>query len=171
MLSGNVHSACQGVLVARGDLASDPQQHPRQGLGNNLMQIAPVQMWGPGNHTRLDHVIVVLPHPEATAGVLNPGHEINTHFATSTLSRSRDQGGAADGDIGFRHHGWLHNRRHVYLAREVPCRGTPRHSRRSFAGKDMEYTKVPSRVGKPVDFLCRTGSVKTKPFSWRDLFL
>jgi NitT/TauT family transport system substrate-binding protein len=39
-----------------------------------------------------------------------------------------------------------------------------------FSGKDMEYTKVPSRVGKPVDFLYRTGLVKTKALSWRDLF-
>jgi spermidine/putrescine-binding protein len=40
----------------------------------------------------------------------------------------------------------------------------------SFSGKDMEYTKVPSRVGKLVDFLYRTGSVKTQANSWRDLF-
>ena len=135
-----------------------------------MMQIAAEQMCGPGNYTRLDHVIVALPHPEATAGVLNLGHEINTHFATSTLSRSRDEGRAADGDVGFRHHGWPHNRRYVYLAREVQKKLTDAELTESFAGKDMDYTKVPSRVGKPVDFLNRTGSVKAKPLSWRDLF-
>jgi NitT/TauT family transport system substrate-binding protein len=40
----------------------------------------------------------------------------------------------------------------------------------SFSGKDMEYTKVPSRVGKLVDFLYRVGSVKNKADSWKDLF-
>jgi len=33
----------------------------------------------------------------------------------------------------------------------------------SFSGKDMEYPNVPSRVGRLVDFLYRTGSVKAKP--------
>ena len=40
----------------------------------------------------------------------------------------------------------------------------------SFSGKDMEYTKVPSRLGKMVDFMYRTGSIKTKADSWKDLF-
>ncbi|MBS0242412.1 MAG: ABC transporter substrate-binding protein, partial [Proteobacteria bacterium] len=39
-----------------------------------------------------------------------------------------------------------------------------------FASKDMEYTKVPSRVGKMVEFMQSIGIVKSKPESWKDLF-
>jgi len=48
-----------------------------------MMHMACEQQWGKGNHTKLDHIIVALPHPEALAAVTNPGHEITTHFATS----------------------------------------------------------------------------------------
>ena len=47
-----------------------------------MLQMVAEQMWGPGNHRKLDHIIVALPHPEAVAAVLNPGHEVNAHFAT-----------------------------------------------------------------------------------------
>jgi len=36
-----------------------------------------------GNHARLDHITVALPHPQALAAVLSPVHEINTHFVAS----------------------------------------------------------------------------------------
>lgn len=48
-----------------------------------MMHIASEQLWGKGNHTQLDHIIVAIPHPESLAAVLRPGHEIETHFATS----------------------------------------------------------------------------------------
>jgi hypothetical protein len=38
----------------------------------------------------------------------------------------------------------------------------------SFSGKNIEFTKVPSRVGKMVEFLHSIGSVKNKPASWKD---
>jgi NitT/TauT family transport system substrate-binding protein len=53
-----------------------------------MMQIAAEQMWGPGNHTKLDHILVALPHPEVAAAVLT-GHEINPHFATSSFHEAR----------------------------------------------------------------------------------
>ncbi len=40
----------------------------------------------------------------------------------------------------------------------------------SFSGKDMEYTKVPSRVGRLVDFLHGISAVRNRPASWKDLF-
>ena len=40
----------------------------------------------------------------------------------------------------------------------------------SFSSADMEYTKVPSRVGKLLDFMHATALVKNKPASWKDLF-
>ena len=58
-----------------------------------MMHIAAEKTWGKGNHTKLDHIIVALPHPEAAAAVLNPGHEINTHFATSPFHETEMKGG------------------------------------------------------------------------------
>ena len=40
----------------------------------------------------------------------------------------------------------------------------------SFSSKDLEFTKVPSRLGKMLDFMYRIGSMKNKPASWKDLF-
>lgn len=48
-----------------------------------MMHMACEQQWGKGNHTKLDHIIVAVPHPEALAAVTSPKHEIGTHFATS----------------------------------------------------------------------------------------
>ncbi|MFM9848383.1 MAG: ABC transporter substrate-binding protein [Hyphomicrobiaceae bacterium] len=42
--------------------------------------------WGPENYTKLDHIIVSLPHPDALAAVMSPVSEIQTHFATSPFS-------------------------------------------------------------------------------------
>jgi NitT/TauT family transport system substrate-binding protein len=38
------------------------------------------------------------------------------------------------------------------------------------SSKDMEYTKVPRRFGALIEFMYRTGYVKNKPASWKDLF-
>ena len=35
---------------------------------------------------------------------------------------------------------------------------------------DLEFTKVPSRVGTLVDFMHQTGTLKTKASSWKDLY-
>ena len=66
-----------------------------------MMHIAAEQLWGQGNHTKLDHIIVALPHPEAVAAVLNPGHEINTHFATSPFHEAEMKGGLRTVTTGF----------------------------------------------------------------------
>ena len=58
-----------------------------------MMHIASEQLWGKGNHTKLDHIIVALPHPESLAAVLRPGHEIETHFATSPFHELEMKGG------------------------------------------------------------------------------
>jgi NitT/TauT family transport system substrate-binding protein len=36
--------------------------------------------------------------------------------------------------------------------------------------KDLEFTKVPSNVGKMLDFMHRVGLIKTKAESWKDLY-
>ena len=58
-----------------------------------MMHIAAEQLWGQGNHAKLDHIIVGLPHPEAMAAVLKSGHEVNTHFATSPFHEAEMKGG------------------------------------------------------------------------------
>ncbi len=46
-----------------------------------MMGIALEQAYGPGQHGRLDSNQVQIGHPEAVAALLNPQHEINTHFS------------------------------------------------------------------------------------------
>jgi len=46
-----------------------------------MMGIALEQAYGPGQHGRLDNNQVQIGHPEAVAALLNPQHEINTHFS------------------------------------------------------------------------------------------
>ena len=58
-----------------------------------MMHMAADKIWGAGNHAKLDHLIVPLPHPEAMASVLNPGSEINTHFATSPFHEAEAKAG------------------------------------------------------------------------------
>jgi sulfonate transport system substrate-binding protein len=46
-----------------------------------MMGIALEQAFGPGQHGRLDSNQVQLGHPEALAALLNPQHEVNSHFS------------------------------------------------------------------------------------------
>ena len=46
-----------------------------------MMGIALEQAFGPGQHGRLDSNQVQLGHPEALQALLNPSHEINSHFS------------------------------------------------------------------------------------------
>jgi NitT/TauT family transport system substrate-binding protein len=173
-----------------------------------MMQIAAEQIWGQGNHTKLDHIIVGLPHPEAVAAVLNPGHEINTHFATSPFHEAEMKAGLRTVTSGFDIMGgpttgvtftsnemfrsenpkvfaavskafaesfeWINSDKRraakLYIEMTKEKKLTEDELTESFSGKDMEYTRVPSRVGKLVDFLYRIGSVKNKADSWKDLF-
>jgi NitT/TauT family transport system substrate-binding protein len=46
-----------------------------------MMGIALEQAWGPGQHGKLDSNQVQLGHPEAMQALLNPQHEVNSHFS------------------------------------------------------------------------------------------
>lgn len=46
------------------------------------LQIAVEQLYGVGQHTKLDTLTVTLPHPEATVALLSGRSEITAHFAT-----------------------------------------------------------------------------------------
>lgn len=51
------------------------------------------QTWGIENYTKLDSIVVSLPHPTALAAVLNPASEINSHFASSPFHEIEIKGG------------------------------------------------------------------------------
>ena len=173
-----------------------------------MLHIAAEQVWGKGQHTRLDHITVALPHPEALAAVLSQVHEINTHFATSPFHEAEVKAGLRTVTSGFDIMGgpttgvtftsyekfraenpktfaavnkayddalaWINTDKRraarLYIEMTNERKLTEDDLTLTFSGQDMEYTKVPSRLGKIVDFLHRVGFVKNGPASWRDLF-
>jgi NitT/TauT family transport system substrate-binding protein len=46
-----------------------------------ILQLALLQAWGEGGHTKLDSIMVQLGHPEAMQAVLSGQHEVNSHFS------------------------------------------------------------------------------------------
>lgn len=46
-----------------------------------MLHMAAEKAFGVGNHTKLDHLTVTLPHPEAMAALFSNASEINSHFA------------------------------------------------------------------------------------------
>lgn len=173
-----------------------------------LLAMAAEKQWGPGNHTKIDHFIVALPHPESLAAVISPSHEINTHFATSpfheaemkaglrTVTTAYDIIGGSMSGLTFTSNekfrkenpkvfeavskafdesfDWIafDKRRTAKLFIELTKekRLTEDDVFALISTKDLEFTKVPNKVGVVVDFMHKVGMVKTKPGSWKDLF-
>jgi NitT/TauT family transport system substrate-binding protein len=174
-----------------------------------MLHMAAEETWGKGQHAHLDHITVALPHPEAMGAVMNAGHEINTHFATSPFHEAEMKvagirtvttayeimGGPMTGltftsNETFRKANpkvfaavsnaldesfvWINSdkmraaRRYIEITKER--RLTDEDLYKLFATPDMEFTKVPNRIGKMVAFMHSIGSIKTKPESWKDLF-
>jgi NitT/TauT family transport system substrate-binding protein len=48
---------------------------------STVLGMALEKLYGPGGNTKLDANQVQLGHPDATAAVLNPKHEVNSHFS------------------------------------------------------------------------------------------
>src|SRR5262249_51162529 len=46
-----------------------------------ILGIALEKAYGPGKHNTLDALQVQIGHPDATQAVLNPSHELNSHFS------------------------------------------------------------------------------------------
>jgi len=172
-----------------------------------MMHIAAEQIWGKGNHTKLDHIIVGLPHPEAMAAALSPTHEVNTHFATSPFHEAEMKGGLRTVTTAYEIMGgpttgltftsnekfraenpkvfaavskaydesfaWINADKRraakLYIEMTKEKRLTEDELTASFSSKDLEYTKVPSRMGRMLEFLHSIGSIKNKPASWKDL--
>jgi len=66
-----------------------------------FLQIAAEKEWGPGQHTRLDHMTVGLAHPDAIAAVLNPVGEVSAHFATSPFHEAEMKAGLRTVTSGY----------------------------------------------------------------------
>jgi len=58
----------------------------RVSLQAMILGMALEQTFGPGAHGRLDDIQVQMGHPEATLALLNPFHEVNSHFSTLPFS-------------------------------------------------------------------------------------
>ncbi len=48
-----------------------------------ILQIAAEKAFGVGNHDKLDHITVSLPHPDATAALLSGSTEVNSHLSNT----------------------------------------------------------------------------------------
>jgi NitT/TauT family transport system substrate-binding protein len=173
-----------------------------------IMHIAAEQLWGRGNHTKLDNLFVALPQPEALAAVLSQGHEVNAHFTTSPFHEIEMKAGLRTVTSGFEIMGgpttglvftasekfhaenpilfaavskafdegldWVNADKRraakLYIAMTNEKKLNEDELTTIISGKDMQYTRVPNRVGKLIDFMHRTGFVRNKPSSWKDLF-
>jgi sulfonate transport system substrate-binding protein len=58
-----------------------------------LLEMAVEKEWGVGQHTKLDNLVVQMPHPEALTAVLSPAHEVTSHFATSPFHEAETKAG------------------------------------------------------------------------------
>ncbi|MFM9848382.1 MAG: ABC transporter substrate-binding protein [Hyphomicrobiaceae bacterium] len=171
-----------------------------------MMHVAADKLFG--EHTKLDHIIVALPHPEALAAVLNQQGEITAHFATSPFHEKEAKAGlpvvttayeimggpttgltftstekfraenpkvfaavlkAYDEAIAWANADKLRTAR-LYIEMTKDKNLDEAELAALLATKDLEFTKVPSNVGKMIDFMHRVGLVKNKPGSWKDLF-
>lgn len=53
---------------------------------STMLQIAAEQVFGKGQHEKLDHLTVALPHPEALVALSSGKSEITAHFATAPFN-------------------------------------------------------------------------------------
>ncbi len=173
-----------------------------------MLAMAADKQWGSGNHTKIDHFIVALPHPESLAAVTSPTHEINTHFATSPFHEAEMKAGLRTVTTAYEIIGGsmtgLTFTSNEKFRKENPkvfeavnkafdelfewANADKRRTAKLFIemtkekrlseddvfallnSKDIEFTKVPNKVGTVVSFMHKIGMVKTKPESWKDLF-
>lgn len=173
-----------------------------------LLQMAAEREWGPGQQTRLDHLVIALPNPDGMIAVLNPAHEVNAHIATQPFHAAEVKGGLKTILNGYDLLGgtaasnilvstepfrvanpktfaaviaaheeamaWINAdmrrtaKLFIELTREKQLSENEVLALMSEPG--FEYTRTPKKIGKFVDFMHRTGMIKTKAQSWKDLF-
>ncbi|MDX2158234.1 MAG: ABC transporter substrate-binding protein [Hyphomicrobiaceae bacterium] len=173
-----------------------------------MLHIAAQDLWGKGNHAKIDHLVVAVPHPDALAAVTNPSHELNSHFATTPFHEGEMKAGLRTVTTAYEIMGgpntgltftssekfrkenpkvfaavskafdesfeWINSDKRraakTYIEMTKEKRLTEDELTAVMNTKDLEYTKVPSRVMKMLDFLHGIGSLKSKPESWKDPF-
>jgi NitT/TauT family transport system substrate-binding protein len=171
-----------------------------------MLNFAADKLWG--QYTKLDHITVPLPHPEALAAVINPVSEITAHFATTPFHEKEAKAGlpvvtTAYDIMGgpttgltftstekFRTEnpkvfaaavaaydealGWINADKpraaRLYIELTKDKNLSEEELVAAMTSRDLEYTKVPSNVGRMVEFMHRVGLIKNKPASWKDLF-
>lgn len=164
--------------------------------------------WGPGQHARLDHLLVPLPHPDALSAMLNPAHEVGFHWATSPFHEAEMKAGATTvmsaysvmggqttlitftSNAKFRNENpktfaavsaamdeardWINADKKraavLYLEITKDKRTTLEDMHTLLTAPGFEFGKTPRKVGGQVAYMHRTGLIKSKPASWKDLF-
>jgi NitT/TauT family transport system substrate-binding protein len=201
--NGDIHSLRD--FTARDRIAVPSLKVSAQAI---IMHIAAEQLWGRGNHAKLDNLFVALSQTDAMAAVLSHGHEVNTHFTTSPFHEIEMKAGLRTVTSGFEIMGgpttgltftsseafhaenpivfaavsrafdealdWVNADKRraakLYIEMANEKKLTEDELTTIISGKDMEYTRVPRQLGKLVEFMYRTGFIKNKPSSWKDLF-
>ena len=173
-----------------------------------LLQMAAEREWGPGQHARLDHLVIALSNPDGMIAVLNPTHEVNAHIATQPFHAGEVKGGLKTLLNGYELLGgtaasntmvstepfraanpkvfaaviaaheeamaWINAdmrrtaKLFIALTREKQLTEDEVVALMSEPG--FEYTRTPKKIGKFVEFMHRTGMLKNKAQSWKDLF-
>ena len=171
------------------------------------LQMLAEQVYGSGNHTKLDAFTVSLSHGDAAAAMLSPVSEITGHFTIEpyasierekgarTLMSSFDiLGGPATTSVVWATTRFYTENPKVYAAfvkgmeeafdmikRDVKAaadyyikvtktKESPDSISRMLNDPLIKWGIAPSNVMKQVDFMQRTGAIKDKPDSWKDIF-
>ena len=173
------------------------------------LQMQAEKEWGPGQHTRLDHLMVPMSHPDAVAALLNPVHEINTHFATvpfhgieiraglRTITTAYEIIGGQAGTLAFTTtETFRRENPKTYAAVAAAfdeglnwANADKRQAARLYremanerklseddiyalvTAPDFAWSKTPRKVEQTAKFMFRTGTLKSEPASWKDLYM
>lgn len=173
------------------------------------LQMLAEKEWGPGQHARIDHIVVAMSHPDAVAALLNPNHEVGTHFATipfagietkagmRTITTAYEIMGGQAGTLAFtttekfrRENprtyeavaaafdeglAWVNAdkrqaaRLYIEMANERKLTEDEMYA--LITAPDFDWTKTPNKISATTDFMFRIGLLKTRPASWKDLYM
>jgi NitT/TauT family transport system substrate-binding protein len=172
------------------------------------LQMAAEQLWGVGQHNRLDHLTVSMTHPDATIALLGGRTEIDAHFANApfqyqqlkdprihkVLNSYEVTGGPHTSYVAWAPSRFREANPQTYKALLAALqeamtfiRENPREAANIYvdfekssldvdfvaqviADRDNVFTTTPQNSMKYALFMERTGSIKEKPASWKDMF-
>jgi NitT/TauT family transport system substrate-binding protein len=172
------------------------------------LQMAAEQLWGMGQHNRLDHLTVSMTHPDATIALLGGRTEIDAHFANApfqyqqlkdprihkVLNSYEVTGGPQTSYVAWAPNRFREANPQTYKALLAALQEAmtfisenPREAAKIYvdfekssldvdfvarviADRDNVFTTTPQNSMKYALFMERTGSIKEKPASWKDMF-